>query len=377
MRQSLVFLSACTWLLLAACGVEPELRDIAATDPRIQYIGRVDMLAAAPTFSYPGVSIKARFTGSTLNVKLKPEGKGGARGTNYFYVIIDEDAPIKLETSLDTTVYEVAKNLDPNLEHVVELYKLNESEVGSVQFHGFQIRGDMLNAAPRPNRRMEIIGDSFACAYGNDGVFLPPPYGNPTTGFNSVNQNFYMSFAAITARALGAELMGTCVSGRGMLRNNTGDTVETLPGIYSRILPLKPKSPSWEMSHYVPDVVVINLGTNDFAYQQSAPDEAAFQDAYKSFVRRLRELYPDARIVCTVGSMMSDYFPAGKQHWTLIQRYTKGVVDQLNAEGDAEVYYMAFSTQRVPYGEDWHPTIDSHRISASELTNFLKPITGW
>jgi lysophospholipase L1-like esterase len=377
MRKSLVFLSACTWVLLAACGVEPELRDIAPTDPRIQYIGRVDLSGAAPTFSYPGVSIKARFTGSTLNVMLRSEGKGGARGTNYFYVIIDEDAPIKVETRLDATVYEVAKDLDPNLEHMVEVYKLNESEVGSVQFLGFQIRGDMLTAAPRPNRRMEIIGDSFACAYGNDGVFLPPPFGNPTTGFTSINQNFYMSFSAIAARALGAELAGTCVSGRGMLRNNTGDTVETLPGIYNRIFPLKRTSANWEPNRYVPDVVVINLGTNDFAYQQSAPDETEFQTAYKSFVRRLRELYPNAKIVCTVGSMMSDYYPAGKQHWTLIQRYTSGVVEQLNAEGDTQVYYMAFSTQRVPYGEDWHPTIDSHKISATELTNFLKPITGW
>jgi hypothetical protein len=356
---------------------EPELTTISPSDSRIQYTGRIDLSGSAPLFSHPGVSIKARFTGTTINVLMQDGGRGGAQGTNYYYVLIDERPPVKLQARPGQTVYEVADDLPPG-EHTVELYKLTESEVGATRFQGFQIRGELLDAPPRPGRRLEVIGDSFACAYGNEAVLHPRPDNTlPAAGFNSVNQNYYHSFGAVAARMLDAEGMAVCYSGRGLHMNNTGDQEETMPRIYERTLPLE-KEPRWDVRQQPPDVVVINLGVNDFAnFKVGVPPAEDYQEALKAFVRQLRGYYRRAKIICSVGAMMSDWHPAGQKHWSTIQRYTARAVAELQSEGETEVYYLALSIQDIPYGEDWHPTIASHQKSATELAYFIRAITGW
>jgi lysophospholipase L1-like esterase len=366
-------LSACTLSGALACGSPELLWDYPADNPRIQYTGRVAFQGESAVFSYPGVSIRARFEGSRVEVSLKDGGRGGPRGTNYFYAIVDEDAPVKLEVRADTLVYEIASGLDSG-EHTLELVKLTESDVGTTELLGLQVRGELIAPPPRPGRHIEVIGDAFTCGYGNEAVLLPPPYGDPNSGFTSANQNFYRTFGAFTARNLEASVSAVCVSGRGLTRNSPGVTAETMPNLYGRVLPQR-VDPRWDFSGPIPDVVVINLGFADFA--QGVPDATLFQDTYKAFVRMLRQRYPQARIVCTVGSVMSDYYPPGAQHWTRIQAYVSQVVADLQAEGDSQVHYLAFSIQRPPYGEDWHPTIANHQVTASELTRFLRSITGW
>ena len=64
------------------------------------------------------------------------------------------------------------------------------------------------------------------------------------------------------------------------------------------------KSMSWNFEQYVPQVVIVAIGQNDSHPQdymaQDYDGERAWvwRERYKSFLKKLRETYPDARIIC-------------------------------------------------------------------------------
>jgi lysophospholipase L1-like esterase len=352
---------------------EPELTTFSPYDYRIQYTGRINFSSSEPWFSQPGVSIKARFTGSTLNFLMKDLASGGERTTNYYNVVIDDGAPIRFKVLGDTKPYEVANNLAPG-EHTVLITKRTEGEVGSSRFFGFQVRGTLLEPPPRPTKRLEFIGDSMTCGYGNQVSIPEPPAGNPNTGFHSINENHDQSFTTFTARALGAESMTICHGGRGVYRNYDGTFHDTVPLLYERIIPYQPQ-PTWDFRSYTPDVVLINLGTNDL--NAPAADELAFKKAYKDLVTRVRGNYPNAKIVCVVGVMLSDYYPTGEKAWTKAQTWTSSIVQDFNAQGDTQVYYLKLNPHNAPYGEDWHPTVETHQQMANTIAAYLRTLMGW
>lgn len=72
-----------------------------------------------------------------------------------------------------------------------------------------------------------------------------------------------------------------------------------IPSYYDRAV-YSDASSKWNFSS-APDVVVINLGTNDFAQDPSVVNSNAFINAYHAFLDRVCSHYPDAYIVCAIG----------------------------------------------------------------------------
>ena len=352
---------------------------IDASDTNIQYLGRYD--ASSPdkiVMAYPGVCIKTAFEGTAIDAVFQELAAGGAQHTNYFYVMIDEDIPFKLELKSSQTVYPLASGLSDTI-HTVELFKLTEAYVGTCEFHGFRLPEGktLLPLFDTTAMKIEFIGNSITCGYGNEATYTASQL-STISGFNSVNENNYLAWGAVTARNLNAQYQCTAYSGRGLYMNNDGSASGTLPKLYDYTIPDQ-TSLVWDHNRFVPDVIVINLGTNDFAAEANnitSVDENTFETTYVSFINKLRGYYPVAKIICVVGPMMSDYWPVGKQHWTRIQSYVSTVVSQLQTAGDSNVYYYKLDPQTEPYGEDWHPTIATHQSMADKLTAYIQTITG-
>jgi lysophospholipase L1-like esterase len=58
---------------------------------------------------------------------------------------------------------------------------------------------------------------------------------------------------------------------------------------------------------YVPDVVFVSLGTNDFSVSIGAlPEREEFASAYVRFLRAIRARYPEAHVLLTEGAIVSD-----------------------------------------------------------------------
>lgn len=344
----------------------------------VQVTGRVDTSNPLKySFAFPGVSIKTAFSGTGISILLKEYGAGGATTTNYFNVIIDGGEPTVLQLSKSQNEYVLAANL-PHGNHTVEVFKRTESNVGKVDFLGFKLPEGTTTIAPPslPTRKIEFIGNSITCGYGNEiSTTSPDKY-----HFTSANENNYLAWGAITARNINARYSCVAYSGRGLMQNNTGSKTGTLPLIYDNIIADSP-TPVWNHYDYIPDVVVINLGTNDFSAEVSSAtykvDSTQFVETYIAFIQKLRAYYPNASFICCVGTMMSDYYPSGGKHWTRIQNYVSSVAQYFNTQGDAKVYYLKLDPQLSPYGEDWHPTKQTHQIMATKLTDFIQSNITW
>src|SRR5262249_46492585 len=142
-------------------------------------------------------------------------------------------------------------------------------------------------------------------------------------------ENHYQSYGAMAARAVGAELHTIAWSGRGMLCNYGDDAQscsDPLPNIYDRTLPTQNGS-RWDFTRYQPDAVVINLGTNDYSTNVD-PSPADFTAAYRGFLQHLRDVYPDALILCTCGPML---------YGTDLEQVRGYIADAITATGDAKI----------------------------------------
>jgi len=169
-----------------------------------------------------------------------------------------------------------------------------------------------------------------------------------------------------------------------MFRNLDGKETGTLPAIYGSVYPDAPADASWDHALYRPDLIVINLGTNDYGSQLARADlsdeafDQAYVAAYLGFIERLRALHgPDAFIVCAVGPMMSDWYPQGKRAWTRVRTAVQYVVDKRAEGGDERIAYLELAPQNSPYGEDWHPTAATHARMAEDALEAVREATGW
>ena len=325
----------------------------------IHFLGRFDKTdPQAPSFAWPGSAIVTRFSGTGLDVSLHDDG------TNFFAVSIDGAEPTVLATSGAKDTYTLAQGL-PDGEHDAVLFRRTESFQGAVHFHGFTAAGGKsLIPTPAPfKRRIELIGDSITCGYGNEGA-------GPNCNFTAATENEWMAYGAITARALAAEPHVIAYSGKGAYRDNTGNVESQMPEIYGRIFADDNKS-KWDFSTWTADVVVVNLGTNDFA---TGDPGQPYVDAYTGLVQQVRGHYPEAYILCAVGSMLSG------ANLTKDIAYVKGVVAAANAAGDAKVSFVDLGQQNGNadgYGCNYHPSVKTDQLMATKLTAAIKAVTGW
>ena len=348
---------------------EDGMVHVPANHPEIRYMGRVDCTdPEAPAFGFPGVTIRARFEGTGIDTILVDNGTGDQ--PNFYNIIIDDGEPTVLETSPGENTYVLAEELD-DAEHTVEIYKRVEYNAGKgrAEFLGFRILAgtDLLPVDARPHR-IEVIGDSISCGYGNEISTDDPDSYHYTT----MNSNAYDAWVAVAARDLDAEYMAVAYSGRGIHRNYSNQAGETLPEMYLNTIPDEASAP-WETYRFTPEVVVINLGTNDFSPGIDDIDAAVtlYELTFLEFVEALRRFYPDAVFILAVGPMVTDAWPTGYRALTNIRTSLENIVAARKADGDEEVHLLELPPQSSPYGEDWHPTVATHAEMAEMLMTMI------
>jgi lysophospholipase L1-like esterase len=348
-----------------------------ASDPGIRYVGRFDFSKLdAPRMSFPAVTIETQFEGDAIDLRLLETGAGGITTTAYYDVSIDSQAPTKLMTTIGQKVYPLARNLSSG-SHTLRISKRTEASVGTATFCGFRVRPNTKLTRPEaPKRLLEFVGDSITCGYGDELSTTDPD----SYKFTSSNENALLAYGAVTAHTLNADYVAVAISGRGMVRNYTGSSGLTGPEYYE-LSGAESSWSAWDHTRYSPDVIVINLGTNDFSpglnMDQLAAMREQFRQTYARFLGHLRELHPLSTLIAAVGPMMGDSYPDGYAALTSILADVKGTVAARVTAGDTNVFSFEFDQQSSPYGEDWHPTIATHQEMADVLVPFIKQKKGW
>jgi lysophospholipase L1-like esterase len=314
--------------------------------------------------------------GTGLELRLRDHGRGTPQTTNYYDVSVDGAAPLLLEVSAAQQRYTLAADL-PQGEHQVELFKRVEAAPGGnlgaglAEVLGFVLHGTALLPALLPQRRLEFVGDSITCGYGNELETANPANAHYTTRAS----NGHQAYGALTAALLGAQYSAVAYSGRGVSRNFAGSGGQLLPELYLSSVPENPGASVWRPAQYVPDAVIVNLGTNDFS--TPGVDRALFVENYVAFLTTLRSHYPSAALVAAIGPMLDDSYPPGANAWSHAQADVRAAVETRRATGDRNAYVVVFAPQTPPYGEDWHPSVATHRKMAEQLGQMLEGILDW
>jgi lysophospholipase L1-like esterase len=301
----------------------------------------------------------ARFQGTSATLRI--DGS-----PNQFTVVLDGSVASQvLKVVSGTSQYTVASGLSAGT-HDLVVWKRTEGNQGANRFLGLDVTGGQLLAAPAaPDRRIEIYGDSITAGYGMDGAGPNCPY-TPDT------ENHYLTYAALTARTLNADLHAIAWSGIGMYRNYgvSGASADAMPAVYARTLTSQAAS-AWDFAKWQPHVVVVNLGTNDAS--TNGDPGTPYETAYLGFVRLLRQKYPAAHVLLTIGPMLDG------ANLTAIKGHLQNVIATRSSEGDAKMSFLEFPVQQQAdgYGCDWHPSPATNTKMATLLTAELKTRLGW
>jgi hypothetical protein len=346
----LVFFLGITWVMKADKLISPS-------NSYIQYYGRWDTTDSLHyKHSWPGNYIIIAFTGTKITVKM-------ADNTSYYNVIIDnKDYPIlhgDVEAEKD---YLLTQGLE-NVHHVLCLSKRNFSFSHIPVFSGFILDddGDLLPPPPRLKRKILFVGDSYTAAEGNEATETEIKWENtfPLT-------NIDKGFAPLIAKHFAAEYQTICKSGAGMVCDWKSDTSETIPKLFDRTLMIG-NLPKYDFNSWVPDVIVICLGINDYnGLKDKTEDEVLdensliFRTGYHKFIRYIRNIYQEVKIVAVAA------------HVDWIQNNVEQVVDEEKDSGTKEIFYAKFDKFNSGYVANGHPTVETHKQIAGEIIKVIE-----
>lgn len=342
---------------LASSVAEPAPRAAIAEKAAPRFVGRWVEGDGGMRCGWSGSYAIARFSGTSIGARIKDEG------FNLFEVVVDGEVKNVLRTDKKkgSFLYPLVEGLSDG-PHEVSIHRRAEAKVGEAVVYGFEpIDGKLLSPPPPLERRIETIGDSISTGYGNEGP-------GATCGYVNAQQNEYATYGAIAARSLNAEHTTIAWSGK---------TLHEMRGYFDKALPQRDDGPRWDFSRYQPQVVVVNVGTNNFA--NIDPGEARFVRLYHELIEVVRAAYPKAFIVCALGPMLTNVYPEGRHSLTQARKYMKVAVTKLKAAGDTNLEFLEFPEQNHAdgLGCGFHPSLKTHKLMGERLTAFIKERMGW
>lgn len=355
-------------VMLAVCGALCSFAgdDVAgrqfvkADNDALSWVGRVDLKKGYADFTFPGVQMRTGFTGSSLQMLTKAN-------SGYFVVEIDNRPAFKIRSTPTDSLLTLADNLGGGL-HKAVVTLVSEGYEMQPRIYGLYVDKDAtVTRSALPERKIEFIGNSITCGYGNEAV-------SEKCGFDYATENQWDAYDALTARKLNAQCFVVARSGIGIYRYYGAPRQGTdynMPNTY-KYTQFGQKGELWDFSRFTPDVVCLNLGTNDTSLDTY--DMELLTRGYVEFVKTLRSHYHNAKIVLLTGTMMSG--KALEDVKRALDTAQKAAADR----GDNNVYRFDM-TPMMPgpgvYGADWHPSAASHQRMADELSAYLRRLMNW
>ncbi|HWT76975.1 MAG TPA: SGNH/GDSL hydrolase family protein [Mobilitalea sp.] len=345
----------------------------------VKQLGRTYLLGDTLWLAFSAAGADFTFTGTKAVITLKGDniaiaGMSQESFCRYGIYVNDELVADELlkEPEKTITVYES----DVEKTVTVRVLKLSEAANSTIGIGKIQVTAkEPIKPTAAKSHRIEFVGDSITCGFGVDDSDVN---GEFTTAMEVATK----AYAYNTAQALDADYSLVCLSGYGIISGYTANGMQNasqiIPPYYDKIgfsygyfnSTLQVSTLDWDFSRFVPELIVVNLGTNDNSYcGNDADKQEEYVKGYVEFLKQIRANNPDAAILCTLG-MMGD---------TLYPSVEKAVSSYTQETGDTRIYSMKFDVQQASdgYGACWHPSEVTHQKAADKLTARIKTIMGW
>lgn len=345
-----------------------ETIKISAENANVRRLGRTLMRNGTLWLGYSLTGAEFDFDGTSLSAELTTDWVNDEAWKKnfqpYMAVLVNGKLLKRFAVNEGTAEYELYRSERAEKARI-RLVKLSENAFSKVGVLSFSADGKLTATKPCSERRIEFVGDSITCGFGIEGR-------SADEGFRTSTENSLINYASLTANELGAEYQLISWTSIGVYSNSVKDdrtepdNAWTMPVIYDYtdkavdgMLGNEPEM--WEFSRFAPQLIVVNLGTNDKDFTRGIPERtAAFENCYREFIAHIREKNPQAYIICALGAMGRELLPQ-------VENAVKSLADE-------RITSLGFDVQREEdgIGSEWHPSAVTHRKMADKLIAEIK-----
>ena len=325
----------------------------------VLYFGRTYKKGNVQWFNWSGSGFSIRFRGSSVAAEFysnAPDVKNLAYLKVYVDGVEQEDILLKEECQ----IVMLAENLDADREHTIEVRKRTNARSSTAGVGRLILMdGTILEPEAPKKRRIEFLGDSLTVGY------VAAKGGKSAGAWSTTTEDVTGTYCPQIAQALDAEYQVVAISGRGVVRNNGGDGNVLFPDIYRELDLYNNPGVPYDFA-LQPDVIVINLGTNDESDANKALPAEEFRQGLYSFLKEVRQYNPDAQILYTYGLVRVG-----------LSSSIEEVVHQLQNEGDEKIHYLQL-TQCESWELNLNHTVSTAYTSRGDaIIGKIREITGW
>lgn len=295
--------------------------------------------------------ITCDFTASGIEFTVLAQGKVKLKVTctkdTYFSLWIDgvKQQDKRLYASNIPTTLTLA-DFSEKGEHTIKVLKQTEAQWSLSVLNELSFAGEFKDAPANAAKYIEFIGDSIVCGHGN--LCLS---GDDNSG-KAVCEDGTTAFAYLAAQRLKADCSIIGCSGVGI---DKGFTNFSEKDFYPKTSYYRSTSTLYDFARK-PDLVVINLGTND---QTKGSTQEAYKSGVKALIEYIRQQYGNVNIVWTYGMMTEDE----TSPWLI------SAIEELGGETNG-LYVCKLNKNRE--GGNGHPTEDAHELAARMLYTFVE-----
>lgn len=350
------------------------MNTIGITSKTVKLLGRSLYQDGVLWLASSGSGIEFTFEGTDLSVTILGDDNA-VDGTEQarIAVYVDHDRILDDMVATPSKTYRLLpQGQRRRAKHHIHIIKLTESAMSIVGIKELLADAD---AAIRPSEtrplKLEFIGDSITCGYGVDDADL-------THAFSTKTEDVTRAYAYLAAQTLQADYQMVSYSGYGVYSGYTEENVRSLDELVPPYYPLVGFSrgtvngkaiamTDWDFTQYTPDLIVINLGTNDDSYCQDETDrQEAFVKCYQNFLKLIREKNPDAYLLCVYGLMNN----------RLTHHIEKAVSAYTAETADQHISFLPLPTQTEEdgYVVNYHPSPATHKNAARIVSDKIREI---
>ena len=325
----------------------------------VKFVGKTALIANKVVFYQSNTYLEVNFKGTDLTIDMN------SNNDSYMCAFIDNETdPTKVNKILvkpDSKEIVIASNLEDK-EHTIKLMKITDDDFGNIYINSIKTSGELLKKPSYSQIKLEYIGDSITCASGIEGH---SEYDVETKEIENASK----SYAYYASNYLHCDFQVTCKRGYGIYCG-WSDSVKN--GLKASLLSsfkscsFNSNAPTWNNNLYVPNVVVINAGTNDGAmYTNKATDKKAFLDDFKNnyclLIDDILNTYGNKTIIVLSHGMMSDSFAL------------KDAIQEVANKYPNNCYYYEFDSLAKIGGvmPAYHPNEAMHKYAGESLGKFI------
>ena len=283
----------------------------------VRWIGRTEYSQSEKKVYtyYTATGFTVNFEGRALYVKFSATNTDSDVNRPYFVCMVDgqtaEEGTSFCLTSPTQTV-KVLSNLEEG-NHSATILKRSEPENSLTAVSEIFTDGVFLKPSEHNGLRFQIIGGSGITGHGC--------LGGESEDWTTENSSSLQGFGYMAAQKFGAECQFVSASGMGMVWSYRGvapmtEAYEATGLVASYYASGKTKAVSahgqWNHAKWTPDVVIANIGGNDWnnkikdlSGEARTQAENQFKQAVASLLTRINTLYPNAKVAWTCNSTSS------------------------------------------------------------------------